>query len=169
MKNIFLVLVGLTLFSAPLYAVGNGDFGLGVIVGDPFGPTAKYWFNDSRALDIGMGFPSDFKLYGDYLWTSWDIFPQPAQGRLATSLGLGPRLVFLHDDTQLGLRTVAGLYYWVARNPLEIFLEIAPVFVVSPETSTDIDAGIGIRYYFNMLPVPRHSSSTSSHKKSKYK
>ena len=153
MKKFLLIVIGLTMINIPLHALSKDDIGVGVMVGDPIGITAKYWFNDTRAIDMGMGFSPDLKIYGDYLWHSWNAFPQPSQGKLGADIGLGTRLVFAHDDTHLGLRMVAGLTYWIPNKPIEIFAEVAPVLEVSPQTTTDLDGGVGVRFYFPVTPV----------------
>lgn len=135
--------------ASPLWAQKSGDFGAGVIIGNPTGATAKLWLTDSQALDAGLGFSTNLAIYGDYLWHGWKVVPQPTEGRLPVYLGLGAqfRTVSPHE---FGLRTVAGIAYWLPRNPVEIFLEIVPVFRLTPSNSVGLDAGIGLRYYFTM-------------------
>ncbi|HAF95974.1 MAG: hypothetical protein A2X34_02335 [Elusimicrobia bacterium GWC2_51_8] len=131
----------------PLCAQKAGDFGAGVILGNPTGAAAKFWLNDSRALDAGVGFNTDLALYGDYLWHSWKVLPQPSEGRLPVYLGLGAQIMdSAHNN--FGLRAVAGIAYWLPRNPVEIFLELVPVLRFSNNDGVDLNAGIGLRYYF---------------------
>lgn len=144
----FLVLVCMLMVGLrPLCAQEKGAFGAGVVVGNPTGGTAKLWLDDSQALDVGLGFSSDFAVYADYLWHSWSVLPPPPEGKLPVYLGLGLQLRAL-SSTELGLRTVAGIAYWLPRNPVEIFLEVAPVFRLSPHNSVGLDVGLGLRYYF---------------------
>jgi len=105
------------------------------------------WLTDSQALDAGLGFSTGLALYGDYLWHSWKVLPQPSQGKLPVYLGLGAQFRTVYPN-EFGLRTVAGIAYWLPRNPVEIFFEVAPVFRLSPHDSVGLDAGIGLRYYF---------------------
>ena len=63
--------------SDPSFAKEKGALGAGLILGDPIGPTLKYWFNPNTAIDVGLGFEKDFTVYSDYLWHGWTILPQP--------------------------------------------------------------------------------------------
>ncbi|MFA6091465.1 MAG: hypothetical protein WCU88_00825 [Elusimicrobiota bacterium] len=144
------VLFFICMFAAgagPLWAQKTGDYGAGVILGNPTGGTAKLWLNENQALDAGLGFSTDFALYGDYLWHGWKVLPQPAEGRLPVYLGLGAQIRTVSPE-EFGLRTVVGIAYWLPRNPVEIFFELAPVFRLTPGKSIGLDAGIGLRYYF---------------------
>ncbi|MHB2026655.1 MAG: hypothetical protein ACYCPQ_08480 [Elusimicrobiota bacterium] len=133
---------------SPLWAQQAGDFGAGVILGDPTGGTAKLWLSDTKAIDAGVGFNTNLVLYGDYLLNSWNVLPQPSEGKLPVYLGLGAQMRTSSPNEEFGLRTVAGIAYWLPRNPVEIFFEIVPVFNVSPGDNVDLEADIGLRYYF---------------------
>jgi hypothetical protein len=138
------------LFSAgvtPVRAQKAGDIGAGVILGNPTGGTAKLWLSDSQALDAGVGFSTRLSVYGDYLWHGWQVLPQPSEGKLPVYLGLGAQFRTVAPN-ELGLRTVAGIAYWLPRNPVELFFEVVPVFRLYPGNSVGLDAGIGLRYYF---------------------
>ena len=86
-------------------------------------------------------------VYGDYLWHGWDVIPQPSEGKAPVYLGLGAQVRTFHD-AEFGLRAVAGAAYWLPRRPVEIFLEVVPVFRLTPGTSVGMGAGLGLRYYF---------------------
>lgn len=146
MRKVFLALI---LLAAPggLRAQKAGDVGVGVILGDPTGLSGKYWLDDRNALDAGLGFSGDFALHADYLRHIWDLWPQPVKGKLPAYLGLGARLE-ASDDPEFGIRAVGGTAYWLPRHPIEVFLEIAPVFRLAPSADVGFDAGIGLRYYF---------------------
>ena len=135
--------------TGPLWAQNAGDLGAGIALGSQTGPTAKYWLKGNQAIDAGLGFNNNLTLYGDYLWHSWRVFPQPAEGKIPAYLGVGAQLGgSSRHDNNAGIRGVAGVAYWLPRNPLEIFLEIVPVIHFSDNGGTDIDANIGLRYYF---------------------
>ncbi|MFA6435000.1 MAG: hypothetical protein WCW52_09925 [Elusimicrobiales bacterium] len=147
MKKILFLFYILAAGTSPLYAQKAGDFGAGVVLGGPTGATAKFWIDGSRALDAGLGFGPDFILYGDYLWHSWKVLPQPAEGKLPVHLGLGAQIGDSHHN-DLGLRAVAGIAYWLPRNPVEIFFDIVPVLHLRRGDGADVNASIGLRYYF---------------------
>lgn len=145
---LIIISVFLALGSGSLCAREKGALGAGIILGDPIGPTLKYWFNPNVAVDTGLGFQKDFTVYTDILWHGWNIFPKPPKGKLAGYLGTGLRFEEQKGEDKFGFRAVAGVAYWLQSYPIETFLEIAPVFQITPDTDTDFDAGIGLRYYF---------------------
>lgn len=130
-----------------LRAQSSGLFGAGVALGDPTGLTIKYWLDGSRAFDVGVGFSGDAAFYADFLWHAWDLFPQPSQGRLGGYLATGPQINTDRRST-FGIRTLAGLNYWLAQRPIEIFLEAGPVFELTPERDVETVGGLGVRFYF---------------------
>ena len=131
-----------------VYSKKKGALGAGIILGEPIGPNVKYWINSKAAVDFGLGFDDDVTVYSDFLWHDWNILPQPSKGTLAGYLGLGVRYEETKGDDKFGFRTVAGVGYWIESYPIEVYLELAPVFQVSPDTDTELDGGIGVRYYF---------------------
>ena len=150
MKWTMMLLAGLLMGQTALVFASDtpGGLGLGVVLGDPTGITGKYWMTPVHALDMGLaGDGGDLELYGDYLWHGWRAFPQPSRGQLAAYLGLGAGVRMAHD-TELKLRTVAGLSYWFEGYPVEAFFELVPTFILTPSGGSELDAGLGVRYYF---------------------
>ncbi len=148
MRTLLLLVCLVAAGAGPLWAQKSGDVGLGVVLGDPTGVTAKFWQNGGRAIDLGVGFNNNVTVYGDYLWHSYTVFRQPSSGRLPAYLGVGAQLGnSSRNNSSLGLRGVAGLAYWLPRDPLEIFLELVPVLHFS-QGGTELNAGLGLRYYF---------------------
>lgn len=149
MKKLLTLVCLLAAGTSPLWAQNAGGLGAGIALGSQTGPTAKYWLSGNQAIDAGLGFNDNLTLYGDFLWHSWRVFPQPAEGKIPAYLGLGAQVGgSAHRDSSAGLRAVAGVAYWLPRNPLEIFLEIIPVLHISDNGGTDVNANIGLRYYF---------------------
>lgn len=149
MKRILILVCILAAGAGPLWAQKAGELGAGVVLGSPTGITGKYWLNENRALDAGLGFDSDVLLYGDYLWHSFKVLPQPAEGKMPLYLGLGLQIGDNHhNNSTLSLRAVGGIAYWLPRNPIEIFLELIPTFHLSQNGGSDLNAGLGLRYYF---------------------
>ena len=156
MKKVLLLITGIILIlsfssiaiQAEEMTKGKGAFGAGILLGEPIGPNVKYWINSNAAVDFGLGFNNDFTVYSDFLWHDWKILPQPSKGTLGGYLGLGVRYEEKKGNDKFGFRTVAGVDYWIESYPVEVYLEVAPVFQVSPDTDTEFDDGIGVRYYF---------------------
>jgi hypothetical protein len=150
-------------------------FGLGLVLGDPTGLSAKYWVTPTNALDFGLGFwgygvgnhcwhdnagyAHCDNYYGyhhagtvnvDYLW-EWNIARGKAQ--LDWHLGPGGRLIWRGqcngDCVALAARMPVGLDLTFSEPSfLELFLELAPAFYVVPGFDFAIEAGLGIRFYF---------------------
>ncbi len=133
---------------ASAYAADRpAGLGLGVVLGSPTGLTMKYYLSPIHAFDLGIASDGDTNLYADYLWHGWNTFAQPDKGRLGAYLGLGAA-IRNHHDSELALRTVGGASYWFAGAPLEAFFELVPTFPLVHSGGMDLNAGLGIRYYF---------------------
>ena len=61
--------------------------------------------------------------------------------------GLGGRVKF-EKENRLGVRFPVGFAYEFEKTPLDIFVEIVPVFDIIPDTEFNMNGGIGIRYFF---------------------
>ena len=126
---------------------GAKDFGVGFEAGQPMGLTAKYWFNSSYAVDAfaGYHYNKNFDAHADYLLHSVSL--HVPQGKLPYYIGIGGR-VLLGDDSQFGVRVPLGLAYLLPKDPLELFVELAPVVKVN-NLGADLDGAIGVRYFVN--------------------
>ncbi len=125
------------------------DFGVGMALGQPMGLTAKYWLNSATAIDASMGyhFNKNMDAQVNYLWHSFSSF-DISQGRLPFYIGAGSRIL-LGNDSQWGVRAPIGASYLFAVNPIELFVEIAPVIEMVPSPGLDLDGRIGVRFYVN--------------------
>lgn len=140
--------------------------GAGIVLGSPSALTAKYWLDSKNALDFGLAFSfNDYALfYSDYLLHSPGVFKtnNPYLNEFVFYWGLGAVLVVAQKDRitddgyigkksgsfGLGVRAPLGLE-WIPRNtPMGIFLEVAPGLSAVPATSSFIQGGLGLRYYF---------------------
>jgi len=146
-KIIFVFLV----FSATTFAQTKG-FGLGIMAGEPTGISAKYWTTGSTAFDFGLGYSflknTQFHLHADYLFHVKNIFNSTED--ISLYYGPGARLRIVENDkSRLGIRFDVGLV-WIPRNaPVDVFVEIAPLLDIIPETKFSFNGGIGVRYFFN--------------------
>ncbi len=152
-------------------------FGIGFVLGDPTGLTAKYFVSRQNALDFGLGFGGygwgrgycyrdiagqrycDGRRFGhtsinlDYLWHNPIAVSNVS---LDWYIGVGGRIWFWDygndyygDEFVLAARAPIGLSLRFA-NPgfLELFLEIAPSLYLTHGPDLDFDAGFGLRFYF---------------------
>lgn len=126
-----------------------GDLGAGVYIGVPFGVTGKYWIDPRVAAAAALGVQGDdLDFHADVLGHLHGILPEPARGRLPLYLGLGFKAKD-QKDALFGLRFVGGASYILPEHPLEIFAELAPVLRFAPSLGSNLDGGVGLRYYFS--------------------
>lgn len=144
---------------SPHVSRAQGQFGIGLIVGEPTGISWKYNLSDRNALDGALGFsPFDrMRLHVDYLWLARPF----NERRLILSygaglaVGLGKRWVdgrrgvfgYVVQEAGLAVRIPIGLSYVIPRTPLEIGLEIAPLIILGPEAGLSADGGVILRIY----------------------
>lgn len=150
-KIIFIVSIIIILSSIKSYSQEKG-FGLGVIIGEPTGLSAKYWLSETNALDFGLAYSfvhdkSAVSLHSDYLFHLPHLFK--TELNLPFYYGFGGRIHFNNNSkSTIGARGVAGIMWIPNSLPIDTFFEIAPVFNLFPETSLHLDLAIGCRYYF---------------------
>ena len=150
-------------FCSGIPARAQGRFGFGVVFGEPTGVAWKYKLANSNAIDGAIGVsPFDrFRIHVDYLWHAYPF----STSNLALHYGVGPAFGFgrtdvvysysdggyilRRGDLGFGIRTVAGLTYSIARSPVDVFFELAPLFIFAPGTDVGIDIGLGARFYPN--------------------
>jgi Protein of unknown function (DUF3996) len=145
----------------------NKTFGLGLELGAPTGIVGKYFLSSDRALDFGVGDIYNYfdrfglHIYADYLFHPVSLASTP-DFELPLYVGIGGRFWDfedrggpVNDDAfALGLRVPVGLSMDFNTVPLDLFVQIVPVFDLffnygAHAAYLDIDASIGIRYWFN--------------------
>lgn len=138
-------------------------FGLGVMVGEPTGLSAKLWTSPVTAFDFGLGWSVHGDRIGnydvgynggnrthfhvDYLWHSFDAIQSTE--RFPLYYGIGGRLNNGGGYTSsFAVRGVFGIA-WIPRPaPVDIFFELVPTLQLTSSSGFGIDAGFGARYYF---------------------
>ena len=150
MRRSVLVLLWLSLGSGYVMAQDRG-FGLGILIGEPTGVSAKQWLSGRNAFDLGLAWSfrrsGFFHVHADYLWH----FPDAIKGteRFIPYAGVGGRLGARREDILIGVRVVGGLAWWPRKAPIDVFLEIAPIVDLAPATQLSANGGIGIRFFFH--------------------
>lgn len=161
MKNIqpsvkvsFFLLLFLPLLVQEAYSQNpDNNLGLGVVLGEPTGVTAKLWLGDLNAFAATAAWSfrghTTIHLNADYLRHNFDHI-NVNKGSVALYYGLGGRLLLREGDSddRFGIRVPLGISYYFANDPLEIFIEIAPILDVISRTDISGNSGIGLRYYF---------------------
>lgn len=146
-----LLYIGLfVMFGSSVSFGQNQGFGLGIILGEPTGISAKGWVSGKNAVDVGLAWSfrrkGSFHLHADYLWHFTDVIK--SSERFVLYAGLGGRLAVGRGDGIVGMRLSGGFTWWPRGVPLDIFLEIAPILDLAPATELSANGGIGVRYYF---------------------
>jgi hypothetical protein len=153
--------------------VGNGrDFGLGFALGRPTSLVGKAFLGGDNALDFGLGFSSfgsncwhdrgarycdsnwrfnHITMNVDYLWQ--DEIVRGSGAKLDWHIGVGGRVWIYSDGWNDGFalagRMPVGLDLTFPKPSfLEVFFELAPALYVFPGVGLDIEAQLGVRFYF---------------------
>jgi hypothetical protein len=138
-------------------------FGLGVMVGEPTGLSAKLWVSPVNALDFGLGWSvggdrlngydggydggSRIHLHMDYLWHWFEAIR--SSERFPLYAGIGGRINGgAGYYSSAAVRGVFGIAWMPRQAPFDVFLELVPSLQVAPSAGFGIDAALGARYYF---------------------
>jgi hypothetical protein len=151
MKKLFGLLFILITFIQINLMAQQKDFGLGIILGEPTGVSAKLWTSGENAFDFAAAWSfqgeGNLLLQADYVWHIFRLIPVES-GRLPFYVGVGAEVIF-SDNPVLGVRVPLGLDYLFANAPVDIFVELVPILRLAPSTDFDFAGGIGARYWFN--------------------
>jgi len=147
-----------------VHGTDKGNFGVGIILGEPTGITAKLYLKDDVAVQgaIGSAFiGGGLQLHADYVFHPYILQSRPSFV-LPVYFGPGVRVIDYTNgrdasgsDTSafaLGVRGVAGLLFDFKTVPLDAFIEVAGVleykFSNGSGFGLKLNAGAGVRYYF---------------------
>ncbi len=150
MKGLIVVIALLLVSLTSTGTAQQRGFGLGAILGEPTGLSAKLWTSERTAFDAGLAYSfrsnGHIHLHADYLWHFSRVVPGPE--RFVPFIGIGGRLSGGKKSGVLGVRFVGGLGWYPRDSPLEVFVEVAPILDVIPATEFNANGGLGIRFYF---------------------
>ncbi len=135
----------------------NRAFGIGAQVTNPAGITMKGWVSDNAALASVISFNlsdnnSSFYLQGDYLIHNRYNTPDWEVGYLSFYYGVGGRYMWRDagfDNNFFGIRIPGGLNFNFTDVPFDFYVEMAPVFDVTPNFNFGFTGGLGFRYFLN--------------------
>lgn len=148
MRKLLFIMSFCFFLSSVNYAQQEG-FGIGIILGEPTGLSAKKFVSSSTAFDAAAAWSfrheAALHLHADYLFHNYSLIAVE-QGRLPLYYGIGGRIK-LADDPLVGVRIPVGLSYEFADAPVDIFLELVPLLDLVPETDFDFNGAIGVRFY----------------------
>jgi len=143
----------------PARGTDKGAFGIGIILGEPTGVSAKLYLKDDQAIQgaIGSAFiGGGLQIHGDYVFHPYILQTRPS---FVLPLYVGPGLRMIdytngRDDSSfaLGVRGVVGLLFDFKDVPFDAFVEVAAVleyeFKDGRGGALTANAGAGVRYYF---------------------
>ena len=142
--QVLVILLGISLSNT----FAQKDFGIGIILGDPTGLSAKLYTGSNNAFDFGAAWSfkgdGNLLLQADYVWHS--SLSKTSSGLFALYYGIGGRIIF-SDDPNVGVRIPVGIDYIFSNAPVDIFLEVVPVLDLIPSTDFDLNGGIGVRFW----------------------
>ena len=164
LKQSGLIVVALSLLFVVQGSVAQDrTFGLGVVIGEPTGISAKLCTSEYTAIDFGLGWSAEGDRIGnysgyysggsrvhihmDYLWHSFDVFQSTEQ--IPVYYGVGGRVnTGAGQERWLAVRGVFGVAWLPRGTPIDVFLEMAPTIQLTSPSGFGVDAGFGARYYF---------------------
>ena len=130
-------------------------FGIGVIIGEPTGISAKLWVSKINAFDFGLGWTvfnqrddsrNRIHFHMDYLWHSFNAINSAE--RFPLYYGIGGRFIGRgENESSLAVRGVFGIAWLPRDTTIDIFIEIAPSLELTPSTGFAVDASIGLRVF----------------------
>jgi hypothetical protein len=147
-RTALITLLGIALLSGSSVA---GNFGAGIIAGEPTGLSGQMWLSKSTALDAAVawsfgGGEDALLVQSDYVFYNMGMIDVKT-GAMGLYFGLGGRIKF-QSKSQIGIRVPIGLDYMFANAPVDIFGEIVPILDLVDETELNFSAALGVRYFF---------------------
>jgi hypothetical protein len=144
MLQILMIFLGISL--SVTYA--QKDFGIGIIVGDPTGLSAKLYTGHATGFDVAAAWSFEgvghVLLQSDYVWHN--PLSKTSSGMFALYYGIGGRIIFSNDPTA-GLRIPIGIDYIFSSAPFDIFAEVVPILDLIQSTEFDLNGGVGVRFW----------------------
>ncbi len=150
MSKVFLLTVLAGLFLCGSIEARERSFGLGIMLGEPTGLSAKLWTGEKTAFDAGAAWSISENgaayLHANYLLHNFNLLTVE-RGSFPFYYGIGGA-VRVAKNERAGVRIPLGLAYIIEGGAVDIFLEIVPLIVLVPDTNFSIHSGLGVRYFF---------------------
>lgn len=137
--------------------IGERPFGIGVILGDPSGLSAKYYLGGrANAIDAALAFDTTganngwMYLHASYLWHP-SVLSKSADVEFPWHVGVGGFVATNQwsntTGNAIGVRVPIGIDADLEKVPVQFFADVALHVVILPATGVDFDVGIGVRFY----------------------
>ena len=136
----------------------KGTLGVGIILGEPTGISARLYLKDDQAIQAAIG--ASFVANGIQADTDYVFHPVILEDRdtFVLPLYVGPGVRFIDysggsngsSHFAAGLRAVGGMLFDFKNVPLDAFIEVAGIFEYDFKTGAGagLNLGAGVRYYF---------------------
>ena len=149
---------GLMFAMSAAHAVPRG-LAMGVQLGEPVAATVAYRWNEDMTVQLAQGWSfgqQRFHMSADYLYTFTEIDSDESMGlSYPVYVGAGLRLRAFgtpssasEERGNFGFRFPIGAAVSPDHIPMEVYFEMAPVWVVAPISHGGFDGGIGGRLFF---------------------
>lgn len=151
-KILFILLFCTSLLSVSHSALAQESrIGVGAVLNDPTGLSAKAWISEDLAIDGALSFSLGENISQVYLHTNVLEHRAMDPNNFQLYYGLGLRLLWtdVSDDFVTGLRVPAGTVYSIEGSDLEAFFELAPTLDFSPYFRFHFAGALGMRLYLN--------------------
>ncbi len=142
----------------------GGNFGFGLMAGEPSGITIKYYTGSETAFDayIGSSYFGKLRIGGDYLWhfNAFNSNVVKMYAGVGATFGFGrgegffyknnkDKFYYWEDNSSVGIaaRALLGINIMPRNTPLEIFFEIGPLVGIAPNFGSNFEGALGIRFY----------------------
>jgi hypothetical protein len=151
-KAAVLTAIAILFLAVQVQAVPRGDVGLGLVVGEPTGLDVKVFLNDSNAIEGAVAWSlsgkNNLHLQAEYLYHNYTLI-KVEKGQLPFFFGLGGRVILRENaDDIVGVRIPVGLAYEFDGGIFDVFGEIVPIMDLFPDTEFDLEAALGVRFWF---------------------
>ncbi len=121
--------------------------GVGLILVDPSGLSAKAWLHGSKAIAGGLGWSAEeshyLHVHADFIFSTVRL-ASDKNLELDFALGFGGKLIF-RDYDSAWFRVPLGIDFQLKRAPLNFFFEVVPSFNFS---KFKLLGAVGFRYVF---------------------
>lgn len=149
-KPVWIALACVVFLASNAFAVER-HFGVGLILGEPTGASAKLWGPRDTAFQFATAVSfqdeSGLHLHGDFILHKHGLF-EVSRGTLPLYYGAGLRVKFFDSDALIGIRFPVGVNYLFDVDPLDAFFEVVPILDIAPDADFSINVSLGARYYF---------------------
>lgn len=146
----FLLLLVLLVFgqtASGQSARSQGQFGVGLQIGNPTGLTTKYYARKQVALVLLGSWNLDkFLLFSSHIVYEHTIPDSPLLFFIGPGFFLGNRDDKSDRDIEIGASSMFGLNFFVEH--FEVFLQATPDLQVWPQRRAFVGGTVGIRYFF---------------------